>query len=412
MVMSPDTQKTIPFSPPDITEKEIEAVAAVLRSGWITTGSKTKDFERFLREFTQADAVACLSSATAALECALRVLGIGPGDEVITSAYTYTASCSVICHVGATPVLCDTAPDSYEMDYDALDALITEHTKAIIPVDIAGKMCDYDLIERVLIARQSVFRPNSKLQDCLGRIAIIADAAHSLGASYHDRPSGSIADFTAFSFHAVKNVTTAEGGALAWNTERIGFSSDKIYQEMMLLSLHGQTKDALSKSDASSWEYDVAFPGWKCNMTDIQAALGLVQMERYPTLLERRRKMVANYEMGLKDINVSVLAHQGNDFSSSCHLMLVRLLGKDEIFRNAVISRMAKDGISTNVHYKPLPLLTAYRDRGFDIANYPNAYQQYRNEITLPLHTLLKDDDIEYVVDSLKRAYNSEQELH
>ena len=410
--MSPDTQKTISFSPPDITEKEIEAVATVLRSGWITTGPKTKDFERFLREFTQADAVACLSSATAALECALRVLGIGPGDEVITSAYTYTASCSVICHVGATPILCDTAPDSYEMDYDALDALITEHTKAIIPVDIAGKMCDYDQIERILTARQSTFRPNSKLQDCLGRIAIIADAAHSLGATYHNRPSGSIADFTAFSFHAVKNVTTAEGGALAWNTERIGFSSDKIYQEMMLLSLHGQTKDALSKSDASSWEYDVAFPGWKCNMTDIQAALGLVQMERYPTLLERRRKMVSNYEMGLEDIDVSVLAHQGNDFSSSCHLMLVRLLGKDEIFRNAVISRMAKDGISTNVHYKPLPLLTAYRDRGFDIANYPNAYQQYRNEITLPLHTLLKDDDIEYVIDSLKRAYNSEQELH
>lgn len=412
MVIEPPAQKHIAFSPPDITEEEIESVACALRSGWITTGPRTKEFESKLQAFTGADRVACLSSATAALECALRVLGIGPGDEVITSAYTYTASCSVIYHVGATPVLCDTAPDSFEMDYDALETLITENTKAVIPVDIAGRMCDYGRIEQALAKKASLFRPANDLQSHRGRVAIIADAAHSLGAAYHGQASGSVADFTAFSFHAVKNVTTAEGGALAWNTERIDFESDAIYQHLMLLSLHGQTKDALSKSHASSWEYDIAFPGWKCNMTDLQAAFGLAQMKRYPGLLNRRRELVARYEAGLAGRNVVTLAHQGDDFSSSCHLMLVRMPGKDEAFRNAIIERMAQDGIATNVHYKPLPLLSAYKDKGFAIADFPHAYAQYRNEITLPLHTLLTDDDVDYVVESFGRAYDAERGVH
>ncbi|MEG2533873.1 MAG: DegT/DnrJ/EryC1/StrS family aminotransferase, partial [Gordonibacter sp.] len=351
----------------------------------------------------------------------------------ITSAYTYTASCSVICHVGATPVLCDTAPDSYEMDYDALASLVTERTKAVIPVDIAGRMVDYDRLFATLESVRNLWEPASDLQRAFDRVVVLADAAHSLGATADGRASGSVADFTAFSFHAVKNLTTAEGGALAWRAG--AFDSEALYREFMLMSLHGQTKDALSKTQAGAWEYDIAYPGWKCNMTDLQAALGLAQLRRYPALLARRRELVERYEAGLADLAVDVLQHYGNDtagidttrspeatssastelnsedgahepiFASSGHLMLVRLPGKSSTFRNALIERLAGDGVSANVHYKPLPLLTAYRDLGFDIADFPNALAQFENEVTLPLHTLLADDDVSYVTAVFNRAY-------
>lgn len=404
-------QRHISFSTPDITQEDIDEVVDTLRSGWITTGPKTKEFERELAAFTQADRVAAFASATSALECALRALGIGPGDEVITSAYTYTASCSVICHLGATPVLCDVAPETYEMDYDTLGTLITEHTRAIIPVDIAGRMIDYDRLVAVLEQAHESWKPATDLQRCFDRVPIVADAAHSLGASYHTRPSGSVADFTAFSFHAVKNLTTAEGGALAWRAG--AFDSDELYHAFMLMSLHGQTKDALTKDRAGAWEYDVAYPGWKCNMTDIQAALGLSQLRRYPALLTRRRELVARYEAGLAGLDIDVMKHYGDEddpamrFASSGHLMLVRLLGKSSTFRNALIDLLADSGISTNVHYKPLPLLKAYRDRGFDIAHFPHAYAQFENEITLPLHTLLADDDVSYICEAIHRGYRA-----
>lgn len=395
-------QRRISFSPPDITQAELDEVADALKSGWITTGPKTKEFEREIARFTQADRAATFASATAALECALRALGIGPGDEVITSAYTYTASCSVICHVGATPVLCDVAPGSYEMDYDALDGLITERTRAIIPVDIAGRMVDYDRLFTALDAARDRWTPATELQRAFNRVIVVADAAHSFGATYQSQPSGSVADFTAFSFHAVKNLTTAEGGALAWRAG--AFDSDELYRQFMLQSLHGQTKDALAKNRAGAWEYDIAFPGWKCNMTDIQAALGLAQLRRYPASLARRRAIVERHERALADRDVELLQHYGDGFASSGHLMLVRLTGKSQAFRNALIERMADDGVATNVHYKPLPLLSAYRALGFDIADFPNAFAQFENEVTLPLHTLLSDDDVEYVAASFKRA--------
>ena len=365
-------QKRISFSPPDITQAELDEVADALRSGWITTGPKTKEFEREIALFAQAERSATFASATAALECALRAFGIGPGDEVITSAYTYTASCSVICHVGATPVLCDVAPGSYEMDYDALPDLVTERTRAVIPVDIAGRMVDYDRLFAALDSASDRWKPATELQSAFDRVIVLADAAHSFGATYQGRPSGSVADFTAFSFHAVKNLTTAEGGALAWR--------------------------------AGAWEYDIAFPGWKCNMTDIQAALGLAQLRRYPASLARRRAIVERYERNLGECDVELLRHYGEDFESSGHLMLVRLTGKSSAFRNALIERMANDGVATNVHYKPLPLLTAYRDLGFAIADFPNALAQFENEVTLPLHTLLSDEDVDYVAGSFKRA--------
>lgn len=398
-------QRRVSFSPPDITQAEIDEVVDTLTSGWITTGPKTKEFERELAAFTSADRVASFSSATAALECALRALGVGPGDEVITSAYTYTASCSVICHVGATPVLCDVAPDSYEMDYDTLASLVTERTRAVIPVDIAGRMVDYGRLFTALESGGSRWTPATDLQRAIGRVAVLADGAHSLGAVQDGRPSGSVADFTAFSFHAVKNLTTAEGGALAWRAG--AFDSDELYNQFMLMSLHGQTKDALSKTRAGAWEYDVAYPGWKCNMTDIQAALGLAQMRRYPTLLARRRELVGRYENGLADLGVDVLQHYGEDFASSGHLMLVRLPGKSAAFRSALIERLADAGVSANVHYKPLPMLTAYRDLGFDIDDFPNARAQFENEVTLPLHTLLSDDDVDYVVGAFHRAWDA-----
>lgn len=395
-------QKRISFSPPDITQAELDEVADALRSGWITTGPKTKEFEREIARFAQAERAAAFASATAALECALRAFGIGPGDEVITSAYTYTASCSVICHVGATPVLCDVAPGSYEMDYDALPDLVTERTRAVIPVDIAGRMVDYDRLFAALDSASDRWKPASELQSAFDRVIVLADAAHSFGATYQGRPSGSVADFTAFSFHAVKNLTTAEGGALAWRAG--AFDSDELYRRFMLQSLHGQTKDALAKNRAGAWEYDIAFPGWKCNMTDIQAALGLAQLRRYPASLARRRAIVERYERNLGECDVELLRHYGEDFESSGHLMLVRLTGKSSAFRNALIERMANDGVATNVHYKPLPLLTAYRDLGFAIADFPNALAQFENEVTLPLHTLLSDEDVDYVAGSFKRA--------
>ena len=395
-------QKRISFSPPDITQAELDEVADALRSGWITTGPKTKEFEREIARFAQAERAAAFASATAALECALRAFGIGPGDEVITSAYTYTASCSVICHVGATPVLCDVAPGSYEMDYDALTDLVTERTRAVIPVDIAGRMVDYDRLFAALDSASDRWKPATELQSAFDRVIVLADAAHSFGATYQGRPSGSVADFTAFSFHAVKNLTTAEGGALAWRAG--AFDSDELYRRFMLQSLHGQTKDALAKNRAGAWEYDIAFPGWKCNMTDIQAALGLAQLRRYPASLARRRAIVERYERKLGECDVELLRHYGEDFESSGHLMLVRLTGKSSAFRNALIERMADDGVATNVHYKPLPLLTAYRDLGFAIADFPNALAQFENEVTLPLHTLLSDEDVDYVAGSFKRA--------
>lgn len=397
------SKRQIQFSPPDVTEEEIEAVAEALRSGWITTGPKTKQLEKELKAFTQAEGFACLNSATAALECCLHALGIGPGDEVITSAYTYTASCSPICHVGATPVLCDTAPGSYEMDYERLATLITRKTKAIVPVDIAGKMIDYDRLFSIIGSKRKLWTPSNGIQAHFDRIIVIADAAHSLGASYHGKPSGAVADFTSFSFHAVKNFTTAEGGGLAWIDN--GFDSDLFYREIMLLSLHGQNKDALAKTKAGAWEYDIVYPGWKCNMTDTLAAIGLAQLKRYPDMLARRREIIGTYEHGLSDLPVVLHSHYDVSGDSSGHLMLVRLEGKDAGFRNRLIELMAENGVMTNVHYKPLPMLTAYKNLGFDIDDYPNAYNQYRNEITLPLHTLLTDEDIAYVIEVFRKSY-------
>ena len=414
-------QIRIPFSPPDITEAEIAEVADALRSGWITTGPKTKQLERELAAFLGTPRVACLGSATAALECALRALGIGPGDEVITSAYTYTASCSPICHVGATPVLCDVAPGSYEMDYAQLEKLITPRTKAIIPVDLGGVMCDYDALFAAIDAFGGAFTPANARQEAIGRIAVVTDAAHALGSVRHGKHAGQVADLTTFSFHAVKNFTTAEGGAVTWREGL--FDSDELYHDFMLMSLHGQSKDALAKTKAGAWEYDVAFPGWKCNMTDLQAGLGLAQLRRYPGMLARRRQMVARYTKNLADLDVSILQHHraadGSDAcnaddaaaradasqeSSSGHLMLVRLNGYGQQLRNRVIELMAEDGVATNVHYKPLPLLTAYRNLGFDIADFPHALAQFENEITLPLHTKLSDDDIDEVCRCLHQA--------
>ena len=394
-----DGQRTIAFSPPDITEEEIAEVADALRSGWITTGPRTKELERQLRTFTGAAGFACLSSATAALECALRVLGIGPGDEVITSAYTYTASASAICHVGATPVLCDVEPGTFQIDVDAVARAVTERTKAVIPVDLGGRMIDYDRLFAALEGVRESWRPANDIQSVFDRVIVVADAAHALGATYKGRPCGSVADFTAFSFHAVKNFTTAEGGGLAWRA--CGLDDDEVYRMLMLLSLHGQSKDALAKTKAGAWEYDVLFPGYKANMTDLQAAIGLVQLRRYPDLLARRRELVERYEAGLAGSKLSTMRHYGPDFSSSGHLMLARIEGAGWEERSALIEQMAVRGIACNVHYKPLPLLTAYRDLGFGIEDYPHAFAQFENEVTLPLHTLLSDDDVDYVCENV-----------
>ena len=390
----------IPFSPPDIGQDEIEQVVEAMRSGWITTGPKTKELERQVAAFCHAPRAVCLNSATAALELTLHQLGIGPGDEVITSAYTYTASASVVCHVGAKLVLVDCQQDSYEMDYDALERAVTSKTKAIIPVDIGGVLCDYDRIFQIVQKKRSLFVPSDNpIQQALGRVAVVADSAHGFGASRHGKMSGEIADFTVFSFHAVKNFTTAEGGAVVWRTLD-GIDNEEIYRQYMLLSLHGQSKDALAKTQLGAWEYDIVIPGYKCNMTDIMAGIGLAQMKRYPGLLARRREIITRYNKALEALPVTVLQHYGEDFASSGHLYLVRLNGKDEAYRNDLIVRMAELEVATNVHYKPLPMHTAYRNLGFSIEDYPNAYQMYHNEVTLPLHTCLTDEQVEYVLDS------------
>lgn len=393
--------RKIPFSPPDITDLEINEVIDALKSGWITTGPKTKLFEKRIAEYCGTHKAVCLNSATAAMELTLRLLGIGPGDEVITSAYTYTASASVIHHVGAKIVLIDTQKDSFEMDYDLLAASINSNTKAIIPVDIAGIMCDYDKILSIVEDKRHFFRPNNDIQEAIGRVVIMADAAHSFGATYKGRKSGSVADFSCFSFHAVKNLTTAEGGAVTWRDIN-GIDNEYIYKEFQLLSLHGQSKDALAKSKIGSWEYDIVYPGYKCNMTDILASIGLAQFSRYDSLLARRKEIIKYYDDNLKDQNVLSLNHYTNISSSSGHLYIIRIIGKDETARNQIIEHMALKGVPCNVHYKPLPLFSAYKNLGFSMVNFPNAYDFYKNEVTLPLHTLLSDDDINYIIVALK----------
>lgn len=397
-------ERKISFSPPDITEEEIEEVANAMRSGWITTGPRTKELEKQVAAFCNNTNAVCLNSATAALEMSLRVLGIGPGDEVITSAYTYTASASVIDHVGAKTVLVDTQENNLEMDYGALEAAITERTKAVIPVDLAGIPCDYDQIFAIVNSQRDKFFPRNKIQRAIGRIAVIADGAHAFGAEYHGQRIGAVADFTSFSFHAVKNFTTAEGGAALWKTIE-GISDEDIYKEYQLLSLHGQNKDALAKTKLGAWEYDIKGTYFKCNMTDILAAVGLIQMKRYPAMLQRRKEIIGMYNDGLSNLPVEVLQHYTGEHTSSGHLYLVRLLGRDADFRNQLIEKMAEHGVATNVHYKPLPMHTAYKAMGFAIKDYPHAYAMYENEVTLPLHTKLTDEDVQYILEVFQEVY-------
>lgn len=380
-----------------MSEAEIAEVCDALRSGWITTGPRTKEFERLIAMYCQTERAVCLNSATACMELALRVLGVGVGDEVIVPAYTYTATASVACHVGAKVVMVDCAFNSFEMDYSKLADAITERTKVIIPVDLAGIVCDYDKVYAAVEKQKHLFHPSNNIQRAFGRVIVVADAAHAFGAKRNGKMCGEIADFTSFSFHAVKNLTTAEGGALTWRTID-GIDNEWLYKQFQLLSLHGQNKDALAKTKLGAWEYDIVAPYYKCNMTDIMAGIGLAQLKRYPELLYRRRQIIERYNTALKDCNVQVLNHFGDDHSSSGHLYLVRLSGKDTEYRNSVIEQMAERGIACNVHYKPLPMMTAYKAYGFDIVNYPNAYNQYCNEITLPLHTRLSDDDADYVI--------------
>ncbi len=393
----------VPFSPPDITEEEIAEVAEALRSGWITTGPRTKEFERQIAAFCRTGRAVCLNSATACLEMTLRVMGIGPGDEVITTAYTYTATCSSICHVGATPVLVDTLPGSFDMDPEKVREAVTERTKAIICVDLAGIVYSrYDEIFRIAEEMKPLFRPANERQEALGRILVMADAAHAFGAERNQKMCGQIADFTCFSFHAVKNLTTAEGGAVTWSSAvtEAGIDSEALYKEYMLLSLHGQSKDALAKTQAGAWEYDIVAPYYKCNMTDIMAAIGLVQLKRYPDILKRRRELIGQYDEALSGLPVEVLNHYGENHKSSGHLYLVRVLDKTREECNNMITKMAEAEIAVNVHYKPLPLLSAYKQMGFDIQNYPNAYAQFANEITLPLHTCLSDAQLQFVAET------------
>lgn len=395
------TKINIPFSPPDISELEIQNVVEVLRSGWITTGPKSKLFEHKLAEFCGTSRFVCVNSATSAMELILRLLGVGPGDEVITSAYTYTASASVIDHVGAKIVLVDTAPDSFFIDYEKIADAITERTKVIIPVDIGGVMADYDRILAAVESKKHLFRPNSKLQEAFGRVIVLADAAHSVGASCKGVMSGGAADFTSFSFHAVKNLTTAEGGAITWK-DHSGIDNDEIYKELQLLSLHGQNKDALSKSELNSWEYDIIYTGYKCNMTDITAAFGLAQLQRFPELTEKRLKTIKRYDEVLLPLGIKRLNHYDEFHKGNGHLYLARIPGITEEERNEIIEKMAEKGVACNVHFKPLPMMTAYKRLGFDINDFPNAYNQYKNEITLPTHTLLTDEDVEFVAQSFK----------
>lgn len=428
--------RNIPFSPPDMSEAEVQEVAEALRSGWITTGPKTKELEIQIAAYCGTNKAVCLNSATACMEMILHVLGVGPGDEVITCAYTYTATASVTCHVGAKVVMVDTTPGSFEMDYSKLADAITERTKVIIPVDLAGIVCDYDKVFAAVESKKHLFQPKNDIQKAFGRVVVLADAAHAFGAwkkvkgdrlevigdsssevkedslnVNDDRLKGkvmcgAIADFTSFSFHAVKNLTTAEGGALTWRPIP-GIDDEWIYKQFQLLSLHGQNKDALAKTQLGAWEYDIVAPNYKCNMTDVMAGIGLAQLKRYQGMLDRRREIIEKYNEGLKGCNVQVLNHYGESHASSGHLYLVRLLGKTVEQRNGVIIRMAERGIACNVHYKPLPMMTAYKNLGFDIADYPNAYAQYANEVTLPLNTRLTDEDVEYVIQNFVEILNS-----
>lgn len=389
----------ISFSPPDITDLEINEVCEALRSGWITTGPRTKKFEIEIAKVCHTDKAVCLNSATASLELILRILGIGPGDEVITSAYTYTASASPAIHCGATVKFVDTGKDSFEIDYDALENSITEKTKVVIPVDIGGVVCDYDRIFEIVERKKSLFKPNNDIQNGFGRVIVVADCAHAFGAKWHGKIAGEIADFSSFSFHAVKNLTTAEGGAATWRS-RDFIDNDSVYKQFQLLSLHGQSKDALAKTQLGAWEYDIVAPNYKCNMTDIMAAIGLKQLERYPGLVERRHQIIDKYDAALKPLGVRTLPHTTSESYSSGHLYLSRIPGINAEQRHEIIVKMAEQGIATNVHYKPLPMMTAYKNLGFDIKDYPNAYAQFANEITLPLHTLLTDEQVDFIVET------------
>ena len=393
----------IPFSPPDIGEEEINEVVDTLKSGWITTGPKTKRFENQLTAYCMSDRTVCTDSCTSALEMTLRLLGIRKGDEVIVPAYTYTATASAVCHVGATPVMIDCAPHTIQIDYERLPYLINSRTKAVIPVDVGGVPCDYDKIYDAVMSRKNVFIPFGSLQEIFGRAVIIADAAHSLGAKRNLKKTGVLADFTAFSFHAVKNLTTGEGGAVTW-IKHPDIDSDELYRQFMLLTLHGQTKDALSKVQLGSWEYDIAGPFYKCNMTDIMASIGIAQLRRFPAMLRRRRKLIEYYNRELSDQSVSVLQHYGDTFTSSGHLYLVKLMWQEEDYRNEIIRRLAENGVAANVHYKPLPMMTAYKRMGYDIQDFPNAYDMYKNEISLPLYSKMTDDEAQYVMETFKQV--------
>ena len=396
----------IPFSPPDISDEEINEVISALKSGWITTGPKTKELERQITEYCGSDKTVCLSAATTALEMTLRLLGIGEGDEVIVPAYTYTASCSVICHVGATPVIIDSKNDREEMDYSLVSKAINEKTKAIIPVDIAGILCDYDKIYGIIESKKELFKPNNEIQKAFNRIIVVADCAHGFGAVKDNKKAGTYADFTCFSFHAVKNLTTAEGGAVTW-INHDGIDSEDIYKQYQILSLHGQTKDALEKTQKGSWEYDILIPAYKCNMTDIQAGIGLAQLKRYDSLLKRRHEIIEKYNEGFKNSRVIIPPHFTENSKSSGHLYLARLEGVNLKERNEIIIKMEEAGISTNVHYKPLPLLTAYKNLGFDIKDYPNAYQLFENEISLPIYSTLTDDEVDYIIENLLKILDN-----
>ena len=407
--------RNIPFSPPDMTEAEAKLASEAILSGWITTGPKTKEFERQIAEYVGTNKAVCLNSATAAMEMALRLIGVGPEDEVIVPAYTYTATASVTQHVGCKLVMVDSQKDNIEMDYDKLAEAITEKTKVICPVDLGGVVCDFDKIFAVVEAKKHLFRPANEIQKKIGRVIVAADDAHAFGAQWHGKMAGAIADFSSFSFHAVKNLTTAEGGALVWNLpfggEAVSYDAwstvphiegetwdGYLYRLSQLYSLHGQNKDALAKTQLGAWEYDVIGPWYKCNMTDIMAGIGLAQLSRYQGMLERRKHMISVYNEALKDLPVAVLNHYGEDFTGSCHLYITRLLGRSDAERREVIVKMAERGIACNVHYKPLPMMTAYKALGFDIKDYPNAYHLFENEVTLPLHTRLSDEDVEYVI--------------
>lgn len=393
----------VPFSPPDITEEEIAEVADTLRSGWITTGPKTKRFENEIAAYCHTAKAACLNSATASLELSLRILGVGPGDEVITSAYTYTASCSVICHVGAIPVLVDTVPGTFDMNPEKVREAVSEKTKAVIAVDLAGIIYPhYRELFQIAEEKKSLFHANNEIQEAMGRIAILADGAHAFGASREGKMAGEIADFTSFSFHAVKNLTTAEGGAAVWRIIP-GIDNEDIYNQYMLYSLHGQNKDALAKTQLGNWEYDIAGPYYKCNMTDIMASIGLIQLKRYPDILKRRREIIRRYDYAFQDLNIEVLKHYSDKHTSSGHLYLTRLVGKSREVCNDVIVKMAEAEIATNVHYKPLPMMTAYKNLGFDIQDFPNAYHMFENEITLPLHTCLTDEQVDFIIETYRK---------